>query len=167
MASVHNPAFPISRSLLAGKDLTGIRQTLTNDVWLLEVLFCFLKARLHRPLLVGGDFNDSRLLDEPIPRGNAECFDRIAAEGFTSLHQGEPSAPACSSRAWWRPMTRIEGLQELTREGYRNLQRRFPSQFILGGCLLLGKQYAPCAPQAVVFGVMPECQPATGHERTG
>ena len=33
--------------------------------------------------------------------------------------------------------------------------------------LLLGKQYAPCAPQAVVFGVMPECQPATGHERTG
>jgi len=64
-------------------------------------------------------------------------------------------------------MTRLEELQELTQEGYRTLQRRFPGQFTLGGCLFLGRQYAPCAPQAVVFGVMPEYQPATGHERTG
>jgi hypothetical protein len=64
-------------------------------------------------------------------------------------------------------MTRLEELQELTREGYRTLQRRCPGQFTLGCCLLLGEQYAHSASQAVVFGLVPECKPTTGHERTG
>lgn len=71
----------------AGRDLTGIKLTLNPDVWLLDVVFHFLKHRLDRPLLVGGDFNYSRLLDKPTPRGNAEFFDRLGTEGFVSLHR--------------------------------------------------------------------------------
>jgi len=37
-------------------------------------------------------------------------------------------------------MTRLEELQELTGDGYGTLQRRFPGQFTLGGCLFLGTQ---------------------------
>lgn len=85
--SIHNPAFPISRSLTEGRDLTGIKLELNNDVWLLDVIFYHLKNRLEEPLLVGGDFNCSRLLDEPAPRGNAEFFDRLTNDGFVSLHR--------------------------------------------------------------------------------
>lgn len=39
-------------------------------------------------MLVGGDFNASRLLDETLgDRGNNEFFDRIASEGFVSVHR--------------------------------------------------------------------------------
>jgi len=85
--SLHNPAYHIDPHLLVGRDLAGIKLKLSKDVWLLDVLFSFLKTRLPSPLLIGGDFNYSRLLDEPKPRGNAEFFDRIAAEGFVSLHR--------------------------------------------------------------------------------
>jgi exonuclease III len=85
--SIHNPSFPISRSLVSGRDLRGIKLTLSSDVWLLDVVFAFLRHRLNKPLLIGGDFNYSRLLDVPKPRGNAEFFDRLTDEGFVSLHR--------------------------------------------------------------------------------
>lgn len=52
-------------------------------------------------------------------------------------------------------MTRLEELQALTREGYQTLQRRFPGQFTLGGCLLLGKHYAHPASRMVMLGINP------------
>jgi hypothetical protein len=52
-------------------------------------------------------------------------------------------------------MTRLEELQELTREGYQTLQRRCPGQFTLGGCLLLGRHYAHPASRMVVLGINP------------
>lgn len=85
--SIHNPAFPIERDLVKDCDLTGIQLTLNSDVWLLDVVSHFLTHQLGEPLLVGGDFNCSRLLDEPIPRGNAEFFDRLENDGFVSLHR--------------------------------------------------------------------------------
>jgi hypothetical protein len=85
--SIHNPAYPIARPLLVGRDISAIKLKLHPDLWLLDVLFYFLKHRLSSPLLVGGDFNYSRLLDDPTPRGNNEFFDRIAKERFVSLHR--------------------------------------------------------------------------------
>lgn len=52
---------------------------------LLDVIFYFLAKRLSAPLVIGGDFNDSRLLDEPVPRGNVEFFERVASRGFVEL----------------------------------------------------------------------------------
>jgi exonuclease III len=83
--SVHNPAFPIDPVLLRDIDVSGLKLELNDKVWLLDVLFYFLKNRLNRPLLIGGDFNYSRLLDDPTPRGNNEFFDRISDEGFMNL----------------------------------------------------------------------------------
>jgi exonuclease III len=86
--SVHNPFFPIVQKFLEGVDVSEIKlKHQRSKVWLLDVLFYFLKGRLDRPLVVGGDFNYSRLLDEPRPRGNNEFFDRIQEEGFVSLHR--------------------------------------------------------------------------------
>jgi endonuclease/exonuclease/phosphatase family metal-dependent hydrolase len=88
LISLHNPFFPIARQLLVGRDISAMRLKLNKDLWLLDVLFYFLWSRLEQgqSLLIGGDFNYSRLLDEPKPRGNAEFFDRLAAEGFVNLH---------------------------------------------------------------------------------
>jgi hypothetical protein len=85
--SIHNPSFPIERSLVAKHDLSGIKLELNSDVWLLDVVMHFLRHQLDEPLLIGGDFKCSRLLDEPTPRGNAEFFDRLASDGFVSLHR--------------------------------------------------------------------------------
>ena len=61
---------------------------LSSDLWLLDVVFHYLKERLDRRVLVGGDFNYSRLLDDLYGlSGNHEFFDRIADEGFVSLHR--------------------------------------------------------------------------------
>jgi exonuclease III len=92
--SLHNPAYPIDHTLLDGVDVTEIKLTLQpRDVWVLDAVFYFLKNRVHPehgvrpPLIVGGDFNSSRRLDVPTPRGNNEFFDRIAKEGFVSVHR--------------------------------------------------------------------------------
>ena len=98
VVSVHNQSFPIARNLLSETDLTGIKLALNRDVWLLDVLFYFVKHRLARPLLVGGDFNYSRLLDEPTPRGNAEFFDRLESEGFVSLHRRNTVSESSKSK---------------------------------------------------------------------
>jgi exonuclease III len=89
LISLHNPFFPIAGQLLVGRDVSAMRLNLNKGLWLLDVLFYFLRSRLKQgqSLLVGGDFNYSRLLDEPRPRGNAEFFDRLQAEGFVSLHR--------------------------------------------------------------------------------
>ena len=46
-------------------------------------------------------------------------------------------------------------LQELTRKQYRELQREFPGQFELGGCLPLGKYYARPESRVVMLGINP------------
>ncbi|MFW6197706.1 MAG: endonuclease/exonuclease/phosphatase family protein [Myxococcota bacterium] len=86
--SLHNPSYPIERGRLESVNVSDIKLKNNNDVWFIDVLFYFLKRRLDRPLLVGGDFNTSRLLDDLHGNnGNHEFFDRIAAEGFVSLHR--------------------------------------------------------------------------------
>jgi exonuclease III len=86
--SVHSPYYHIEPSRLVGVDVSDIKLEQCDYVWLLDVVFHFLRRQLHRPLLVGGDFNYSRLLDkEDGQKGNAEFFDRIRDEGFVSLHR--------------------------------------------------------------------------------
>jgi len=86
--SVYSSAYHIERELLKNIDISGIKLKLNPDLWLLDVIFYYLKNYLDRRILVGGDFNYSRLLDPPDrPRGNNEFFDRIKNEGFVSLHR--------------------------------------------------------------------------------
>jgi len=89
IASVHNPAYPIEKERLGSIDIAAMKLKKNPDLWFLDVLFFFLKARLGERILVGGDFNASRLLDVTLgrERGNNEFFERIAAEGFVSLHR--------------------------------------------------------------------------------
>lgn len=85
--SLHNPAYPIDRKLLESVDVSNIKLTQNPDVWLQDVVFYFLRENLNGSLIVGGDFNTSRLLDEPKPRGNTEFFERLEQAGFVSLHR--------------------------------------------------------------------------------
>jgi exonuclease III len=88
VASVHSPSFPIEKGRLHGIDVTGMKLKRNPDLWFLDVLFFFLRSMLGSRLLVGGDFNASRLLDKTLgERGNNEFFDRIKDEGFVSLHR--------------------------------------------------------------------------------
>jgi hypothetical protein len=88
VASVHSPAYPVERSRLAGIDVTGMKLKKNPDLWFTDILFHFLRAQLGQRLLVGGDFNASRLLDQTLgERGNNEFFDRIGSEGFVSIHR--------------------------------------------------------------------------------
>jgi endonuclease/exonuclease/phosphatase (EEP) superfamily protein YafD len=60
----------------------------TPDLWFLDVIFHHLRPLLGSQLIIGGDFNASRKLDETLgERGNNEFFDRINDEGFVSLHR--------------------------------------------------------------------------------
>ncbi len=88
VVGLHNPAFEIERDRLEGVDVSPMKLKMSDDLWLLDILFYFLKHRLEHPLLVGGDFNYSRLLDDLYGEaGNHEFFDRIQSEGFVSLHR--------------------------------------------------------------------------------
>jgi exonuclease III len=88
VVSLHNPAFEIERDRLRDIDVSPLKLEKSEDLWLLDVVFYFLKCRLEHPLLVGGDFNYSRLLDDLYGEaGNREFFDRIETEGFVSLHR--------------------------------------------------------------------------------
>lgn len=88
VASVHSPAAPIEKARLAAVDVSGMKLKKNPDLWFLDVLFFFLRPTLGSRFLVGGDFNASRLLDVTLgDRGNNELFDRIADEGFVSLHR--------------------------------------------------------------------------------
>jgi len=88
VVSLHNPSQEIERDRLDGIDVSHMKLNLNEDLWLLDVVFYFLKRYLDRPLLVGGDFNYSRLLDDLYgANGNHEFFDRIQAEGFVNLHR--------------------------------------------------------------------------------
>lgn len=88
VVSVHNPFFPIECERLEGIDISSIKLKKNKDLWLLDVLFYFLRERLENQLIVGGDFNYSRLLDDLYgERGNHEFFDRIRDEGFMSFHR--------------------------------------------------------------------------------
>jgi hypothetical protein len=64
LISLHNPFFPIARELLFGRDIGAMRLKYNKNLWLLDVLFYFLRFRLEQgqSLLVGGDLNYSRLL---------------------------------------------------------------------------------------------------------
>lgn len=89
VASVHSPSYPIEKARLTGIDVTEMKLKKNPDLWFLDVLFFFLKAQIGARFVVGGDFNYSRLLDVTLggERGNNEFFDRVATEGFVSLHR--------------------------------------------------------------------------------
>jgi exonuclease III len=87
VTSVHNPFSAFELPRLEGIDVTPMRLKLNPRLWLLDVLLYFARPLLGQRLLLGGDFNASRLLDDPTPQGNNELFDRIADEGFVSLHR--------------------------------------------------------------------------------
>jgi hypothetical protein len=88
VTSVHSPSFPVESLRLAGIDVTGMKLKKNPDLWFTDILFHFLRAQLGQGLLVGGDFNASRLLDQTLgERGNNEFFDRIGSEGFKSIHR--------------------------------------------------------------------------------
>lgn len=88
VSSVHSPSYPIERSRLADVDVSGIKLKKNPDLWFLDVVFHYLRPLLGSQLIVGGDFNASRKLDETLgERGNNEFFDRINDEGFVSLHR--------------------------------------------------------------------------------
>lgn len=91
VVSLHNLSDPLERWRTRDVDLTGIKLERSRDVWLVDVLFHFLRPRLTagERMLIGGDFNYSRALDLPPrgDRGNNEFFDRLDAEGFVSLHR--------------------------------------------------------------------------------
>ena len=85
--SVHSPSYAIERTRLRGVDIAAMKLKNNPDLWFTDVLFFFLRNRMNG-LVVGGDFNASRLLDQTLgERGNNEFFDRIASEGFVSLHR--------------------------------------------------------------------------------
>lgn len=91
VVSLHNPSYELERWRTRDVDLTGIKLERNPDVWLVDILFHFLRPRLAagERMLIGGDFNYSRALDLP-PRGdhgNNEFFDRLNHEGFVSLHR--------------------------------------------------------------------------------
>lgn len=113
VASVHNPSQPFQRERLRGIDISEMKLQKSKDLWLLDVLFYFLKKRLGTPLLVGGDFNYSRLLDQPYERGNNEFFDRIEREGFQRLHKGQPTHPTKDVQTFFRKRGRPHQLDYL------------------------------------------------------
>jgi exonuclease III len=87
VGSVHSPSFPIEKSRLRELDVSAMKLKKNPDLWFLDVLFHFLRPMIGTKLIVGGDFNSSRLLDATLgERGNNEFFDRIRDEGFVSLH---------------------------------------------------------------------------------
>lgn len=87
--SVHSPSYAIEKERLAGIDVSAMKLKANPDLWFLDVVFFHLKPLLGSRFVVGGDFNYSRLLDVTLgkSRGNNEFFDRIAEEGFVSLHR--------------------------------------------------------------------------------
>jgi hypothetical protein len=87
VVSVHSPWECIEGVRLRGIDVSGMKLKKNPDLWLLDVLFYFLRPLLGQRLLVGGDFNYSRLMDEPLEDGNNEFFDRIRDQGFVSIHR--------------------------------------------------------------------------------
>jgi hypothetical protein len=88
VGSLHSPAYPIERVRLQGIDVEGMKLKHSPDVWMTDVVFFHLRPLLGSRMLIGGDFNASRLLDKPSGAGgNNEFFDRIADEGFVSLHR--------------------------------------------------------------------------------
>jgi hypothetical protein len=88
VASVHSPSFPVEPLRLGGIDVSGMKLQRNPNLWFTDILFYFMRAQLGQRLLVGGDFNASRLLDQTLgERGNNEFFDRIQDEGFVSIHR--------------------------------------------------------------------------------
>ncbi len=88
VASVHSPSFPIEKA--RWKEIGAGHMKLKNnpDLWFTDVLFHHARPLLGRGVVLGGDLNSSRAFDKPNQdRGNNEFFDRIAEEGFVSLHR--------------------------------------------------------------------------------
>ena len=88
VASAHCPSFPIEKARWKAIDAGHLKLKNNPDLWFSDVLFHHVRPLLGRRVLLGGDLNASRKFDTPSRnRGNNEFFDRIATEGFVSLHR--------------------------------------------------------------------------------
>jgi exonuclease III len=86
-ASIYSPAWPIDRKRLAGVDVTGVKLTLSKDVWIADLLWSAMQHDLNlptHPWVVAGDFNLSETFDlwRGGPRGNLEYLDRMSEIGL-------------------------------------------------------------------------------------
>jgi endonuclease/exonuclease/phosphatase family metal-dependent hydrolase len=85
---VYSPAWPVDRKRLSAADISDVRLTQNNDVWVTDLLReALLNADLSAgaPWVVAGDFNMCETFDawRGGPRGNREFLDRLLALGLT------------------------------------------------------------------------------------
>jgi exonuclease III len=85
--SVYSPAWPVARSRLTGIDVSEVRLTQNQDVWVGDLLWAALRAQAlagAEDWVIAGDFNLSETFDEGRggPRGNREYLDRMADLGL-------------------------------------------------------------------------------------
>ena len=86
VVSVHSPAFPIPQTQWRNADASGIKLKNNPDLWFTEILWALLRATDvtdDTNWIVGGDFNNSVLFDEPRDRGNREIGERLNTLGLT------------------------------------------------------------------------------------
>ena len=84
--SVYSPAWPVDPVRLKGIDVTPVKLTQNNEVWVTELLWSALKnAGLSgdKQWVVGGDFNSSETFDYTFSSGNAEILSRMNNLGLT------------------------------------------------------------------------------------
>jgi hypothetical protein len=87
VVSVYSPAWPVARERYKDIDVTGVRLTLSREVWVTDVLWDALRSVKFNAedWIVGGDFNTCETFDgwKGGPRGNREFLDRMAGLGLT------------------------------------------------------------------------------------
>lgn len=95
--AAYSPAWPVSRSVYAGEDITDVKLSQNPDVWVTDILTAALRnAQIDgkSAWIVAGDFNACETFDswKGGPRGNREWLDRMTDIGFTEClrhHQGQ------------------------------------------------------------------------------
>ncbi len=120
-ATVETPAGPVSVSSvyaypvalqpehIDGFDPASLRLPSAKDVWPGDLVWWALRDWVPSSgrALLGGDWNTSRVLDHPTPRGNAEFFERMKRAGWGETARAffpEEEAAATYARNPARPM---------------------------------------------------------------
>jgi exonuclease III len=88
LISVYSPAWPVDRTRIANEDTTKVKLKLNDDVWVADLLRCYLSETFRTQKtqwIVAGDFNLSETFDSwpGGPRGNREYLDGMEALGLT------------------------------------------------------------------------------------